>query len=230
MLGGGDRRHGTVYRVCDTDFKGPGSRLGSGGWRTTRLMRRHRTKARWIEPKIEAILTMAEAGARLRAGRSTSSDRILEGRHAVKKQPDLVEVFGDRIGRIDREAFERWALLKLPSAAGTALSDRRHRRRSGFDRVGLPAGRGRPGPRPPRRHGRGLGRHPRAWPTGSWPRAMGMKVSHWFVGSVRKPQPGVKVDYATYLRTPARQRAWMHASGAIVSKLVPFIASERDGR
>ncbi|MDQ2953193.1 MAG: hypothetical protein M3R54_13120, partial [Chloroflexota bacterium] len=28
--------------------------------------------------------------------------------------------------------------------------------------------------------------------------------------------------YATYLRTPARSRAWMHAAGAIVTKIVPF--------
>ena len=42
------------------------------------------------------------------------------------------------------------------------------------------------------------------------------------MGSIRRPQPGVKVDYASYLRVPARSRAWMHASGAIVTKIVPF--------
>jgi len=36
-------------------------------------------------------------------------------------------------------------------------------------------------------------------------------------------QPGVKLDYATYLRAPATSRAWMHASGAIVTKLMPFV-------
>jgi len=51
-----------------------------------------------------------------------------------------------------------------------------------------------------------------------------MRVTYWFVGTMRQPQPGIKVDYATYLRTPARQRAWMHASGAIVTKVVPFIS------
>ncbi len=43
-----------------------------------------------------------------------------------------------------------------------------------------------------------------------------MRVIYWFVGTIRRPQPGVKVDYASYLRAPPRQRAWMHASGAIV--------------
>lgn len=39
----------------------------------------------------------------------------------------------------------------------------------------------------------------------------------------RQPHPGLKIDYASYLRAPAAARAWMHASGAIVTKLVPFL-------
>ena len=50
----------------------------------------------------------------------------------------------------------------------------------------------------------------------------GMRFTHWFIGEITLPQPGVKVDYATYLTVPAHQRAWMHASGAIMSKVVPF--------
>ena len=52
---------------------------------------------------------------------------------------------------------------------------------------------------------------------------MGMKFTHWFMGTIRRPTPGVKLDYASYLRSPAASRAWMHASGAIVTKLMPFI-------
>ncbi len=51
---------------------------------------------------------------------------------------------------------------------------------------------------------------------------LGIRFTRWFVGSVRRPQPGVKVDYSSYLRVPPRSRAWMHASGAIVTKIVPF--------
>jgi len=39
---------------------------------------------------------------------------------------------------------------------------------------------------------------------------------------VGRPQPGVKTDYASYLAASPKQRAWMHASGAIVSKIIPF--------
>jgi hypothetical protein len=51
---------------------------------------------------------------------------------------------------------------------------------------------------------------------------MGMRFTHWFIGKISQPQPGVKVDYSTYLRTPASRRAWMHASGAITTKVTPF--------
>jgi hypothetical protein len=37
-------------------------------------------------------------------------------------------------------------------------------------------------------------------------------------------QPGAKVDSASYLRATPLARAIMHASGAVVTKLVPFVA------
>ena len=43
------------------------------------------------------------------------------------------------------------------------------------------------------------------------------------MGSLKQPQPGVKVDYDSYLRAAPRSRAWMHASGAIITKLLPFV-------
>jgi len=51
-----------------------------------------------------------------------------------------------------------------------------------------------------------------------------MRFTHWFIASMRRPTPGVKVDYATYLRVPAKKRAWMHGSGAIVTKVIPFVS------
>jgi hypothetical protein len=50
----------------------------------------------------------------------------------------------------------------------------------------------------------------------------GIRFTAWFIGRGR-PQPGVKTDYATYLRVTPRSRAWMHASGAIVTKAIPFL-------
>jgi hypothetical protein len=48
-----------------------------------------------------------------------------------------------------------------------------------------------------------------------------IRFTDWYV-KPPMPQPGLKLDYASYLRATPTQRAWMHASGAIVSKIVPF--------
>ncbi|HYZ92126.1 MAG TPA: hypothetical protein VFA34_07010 [Actinomycetota bacterium] len=53
-------------------------------------------------------------------------------------------------------------------------------------------------------------------------RALGIRFTHVFLGGPPPPRPGLKIDYASYLRTPAKARAVMHASGAIFTKLVPF--------
>jgi hypothetical protein len=53
-------------------------------------------------------------------------------------------------------------------------------------------------------------------------RLAGMRFTHVFLGGPPPPRPGVKTDYATYLGTPPRARAVMHASGAVVTKIVPF--------
>jgi hypothetical protein len=53
-------------------------------------------------------------------------------------------------------------------------------------------------------------------------RAVGIRFTGFFIARPSRPQPGIKIDYATYLRTPPRARAWMHASGALVTKAVPF--------
>jgi hypothetical protein len=61
-------------------------------------------------------------------------------------------------------------------------------------------------------------------------------LAHWLVGRLAgirfsssfiagfPPRPGLKTDYASYLRTDASARAVMHASGAIATKLSPFVA------
>ena len=40
---------------------------------------------------------------------------------AVKRDRALIDDYADRISQIDRIAFERWAWLSLPAAAGTTL-------------------------------------------------------------------------------------------------------------
>lgn len=52
---------------------------------------------------------------------------------------------------------------------------------------------------------------------------VGIRFTDWFVVLPSKPQPGLKIDYASYLRASSRGRAWMHAAGAIATKLTPFV-------
>ena len=52
----------------------------------------------------------------------------------------------------------------------------------------------------------------------------GIRFTDYFLGGPPPPRPGIKSDYATYLRADPGSRAWMHASGAIATKLAPFLA------
>jgi hypothetical protein len=52
----------------------------------------------------------------------------------------------------------------------------------------------------------------------------GIRFTDYFLGGPPPPRPGLKSDYGTYLRADADSRAWMHASGAIATKLAPFVA------
>ena len=60
-------------------------------------------------------------------------------------------------------------------------------------------------------------------------------LAHWAVGRLVgisflayyisfPPWPGLKIDYASYLRVSAAARAWMHASGTLATKVAPFAA------
>ena len=53
---------------------------------------------------------------------------------------------------------------------------------------------------------------------------VGIGWTDYFLGGPPPPRPGLKSDYATYLRADPMSRAWMHASGAIATKLAPFAA------
>jgi hypothetical protein len=53
-------------------------------------------------------------------------------------------------------------------------------------------------------------------------RIVGIRFTHVFLGGPPPPRPGLKTDYATYLRASPKARAVMHASGALLTKIVPF--------
>jgi hypothetical protein len=171
---------------------------------------------------IEATLAASEAGLAPDGPGSLSGTGFWNAVAAVKRNPGLADTYADRMAAIDRTAFERWALFTLPIRLGTTLAIVATLLGFGVITAGyyvdepwngllLLAGTGIvlvP------THGLGhlvVGR------------LLGMRFTHWFIGTVRMPQPGVKVDYATYLRTQAANRAWMHASGAIVTKVIPFL-------
>lgn len=179
--------------------------------------------------------TLGESERALEAERKPDLTRLgfWKAVGAVKRRRDLVDRYADRIARIDRAAFERHVPLRVPAAFGLIV-----------DIVGAAVGVGlialassstAPGASPPiwvitpwqeliflAGMGALIGTtHTLAhWIVGS---LVGIRFTHWSTSPPRKPQPGFKIDYASYLRTPARARAWMHASGAIVTKLVPFI-------
>lgn len=140
---------------------------------------------------------------------------------AVKRDGALAPRYADRIGRIDRDAFTRATPLALPawlgvasgtlgSAVGAALVAVAPALPAPWRELAYLAGAGAL---------IGMTHGLAHYVTGG---LVGIRFTHFFSKLV-PPQPGFKTDYATYLRAPARSRAWMHASGALVSKAIPFL-------
>ena len=172
--------------------------------------------------EIEAILNRCEqalSGAGRVDLRSLGFWRAVA---AVKRRPEWVEHYADRIGAIDRAAFERAVQPTFPLGFGTAML-------SLGALIGLVL----------------VGSARRAVPRGSRGmlvlagcglllgtthdlahllvgRLLGIRFTYWFLDGPTRLQPGLKVDYASYLRTPAAARALMHAAGALVTKIVPL--------
>lgn len=174
-------------------------------------------------PGIEAVLARAEEAVARGEGLGGTGFARVVGR--VKKNPELAERYGTRIARIDLSAFRQWALIVVPLAPGTALA--LAATVGGLALIGWSYSLTAVG---------SLGAALTTFFAGLGVlivtthglghllvgRMLGIHFAAWFVGSLGKPQPGVKIDYATYLRSTPERRAWMHAAGAIVTKLVPF--------
>ncbi len=141
----------------------------------------------------------------------------------IKADPALVERWAEVAGRIDRKAFERRVRPRFPVWLGNAVllvgvlvgvaaivyaTQCDNRVVSGALLVA--AG----GILTVSVH------DPSHW---AWGRAFGMRFACYFLDGPFRVQPGLKTDYATYLRTPPRSRALMHASGAVASKLAPVV-------
>ena len=171
--------------------------------------------------EIERRLDQAEKA--VNAGSGLSGTGFWPAVGAVKRDPALAESYRSRIADIDRAAFEAWALFTVPAGIGTALMTvgtlvglafvwAAYGASDLWSGLFLLVG---TGITLVTTHGLAH------LVVGT---AVGMRFTHWFVGTLVRPQPGVKVDYDTYLATPAKSRAWMHASGALVTKTIPFLA------
>ena len=174
------------------------------------------------EREIDAILTACE--------RDVASGRVdLKARGfwravaAVKPRADLVERYGARIAVVDRRAFLAATPLVVPAAIGAVVLV-----------LGTIVGIALIGAAfalPPDPAGAIvflLGAGALVGATHGLAHVLvgtmfGIRFTHWYSRFPRQPQPGFKVDYGSYLRARPGQRAWMHAAGAIITKLVPFV-------
>jgi hypothetical protein len=141
----------------------------------------------------------------------------------VKRDPVLVHAHADQIARIDTAAFRAGVKLRVPVwlgnvlmagvvAAGVVAIVVAARTEDVVAGIALLVAGG----------AWSLGVHsPTHWFVG-W--LAGIRYTDYFLGGPPPPRPGIKTDYATYLRAEPSMRAWFHASGAIATKLAPFVA------
>jgi hypothetical protein len=163
--------------------------------------------------------------AEVRAGRTDLSGlgfwRIVA---RLKRDPALADRFADQAGRIDRAAFEARKRFRLPVWLGNAVllvgvaigalaivvaMKASNRTVAGIALV-VSAGI------------LSVSVHDLGhWMAG---RAVGIRFVCYFLDGPFLIQPGLKTDYATYLRATPSARALMHASGALASKVAPFVS------
>lgn len=174
------------------------------------------------EPAIQRILQDCER--ELTAGRTPDLRAIGFWRAiaALKRQRDLVGRYGSRVAAIDRAVFRRRVRLTFPVSIGVIALD--IGLFGGLVLLGAAIGAEHPwrellvliaaGALDATTHGLAH------LAVGT---LLGIDFTDWFVDPRKGPQPGFKIEYVSYLRASPRQRAWMHASGAIATKLTPFL-------
>jgi hypothetical protein len=142
----------------------------------------------------------------------------------VKRDPALIDRWADDVARIDAKAFDASVRPRFPIWLGNlallaglllgafAIVVSIHASRATVAGIALLVAAG----------AWSVCVHsPAHWVTGL---AVGIRFRCYFLGGPPPPRPGIKVDYASYLRTDPRRRAWMHASGAVATKAAPFVA------
>lgn len=139
---------------------------------------------------------------------------------AAKRDPALAARYGDRIAAVDRAAFARRVRIRMDAAVGAVLLGLVSA--VGVLLLGAAAAFDHPWRELVLLAGAGAldgATHGLAhFIVGS---LLGIGFSDWFIAPPKPP--GFKVDYASYLSSTPARRAWMHAAGAIVTKVVPFL-------
>jgi hypothetical protein len=141
----------------------------------------------------------------------------------IKRDPAAVVRFADQAGRLDTAAFRArvrtrvrpWvgmSLLLLAVLAGVAAVVAATRWTGMWAGIALVAAGGL----------WSLGVHVPTHAFFGW--LAGIRFTDAFIGPPPPPRPGLKTDYATYLRSEPSMRVWFHASGAVASKIAPFVA------
>ena len=152
----------------------------------------------------------------------------------IKRDDELIERHADQVGRIDTKAFRAGVRFRAPVWVGVGLQV-----------LGIAVGVGavafaiwNANARPSDRllsvelaSALALLLAAFTWAAGIHSlahhvvgRLVGIGFTDFFFAIPPPPLPGLKTDYATYLRVSPVARAWMHASGAIATKLAPFVA------
>jgi hypothetical protein len=147
----------------------------------------------------------------------------------IKLDDELIERHAEQVGRIDGKAFRAGTLLRLPVWFGVGLMVAAVAAGIAAVWVAIRAG---AEPEPDRVvAGISLVIAAGLWAAGFHSlahyvvgRAVGIRFVALFGAIPPPPLPGLKTDYATYLRASPVARAWMHASGAIATKLAPVLA------
>jgi hypothetical protein len=142
----------------------------------------------------------------------------------VKRDPALAGLVADRAGRIDRRAFEARVHPLAPVWVGNLVLVAGIVAGVGAVVVAVRAD-------SPTIAGLALIAAAGIWSfaihgLAHWVvgRIVGIRFLAYFIGGPPPPRPGLKSDYSTYLRASPWGRAWMHASGAIATKVAPFVA------
>lgn len=146
----------------------------------------------------------------------------------IKRDPALSQHWADEVGRIDRRAFEHWVRPRFPVWFGNAVLLVGSAVLVAVVPVAVAMARDAASPELvlpglmllAAAGGLSITLHdPAHWLVGRLAR---IRFDWYFLDGPFRIQPGIKLDYASYLRASPGARAWMHAAGAVASKAAPF--------